>query len=78
LAQKTIKLRASNVGYTKNFNIEKMEQLLTLGVDDFNQKRIPLTQHVIAAKARGLFDKIQQKGGNETFNASKGWIARFQ
>jgi len=55
-----------------------MEQLLTLGVDDFNQKRIPLTQHVIAAKARGLFDKIQQKGGNETFNASKGWIARFQ
>ena len=72
-AQKTTKLRGSNVSYTRNFNIEKMEQLLTLCVDDLNQKRIPLTQHAIAANARGLFKEIQQKeGGNETFNASKG------
>jgi len=56
-----------------------MEQLLTLWVDDFSQKRIPHTQHVIAAKTRSLFDEIQQKeGGNETFNASKGWFARFK
>ena len=49
-----------------------MEQLLTLWVDDLNQKRIPLIQRAVAAKARSLFDKIQQKeGGNETFNASK-------
>jgi len=33
---------------------------LTLWVDDLNQKRIPLTQRAIAAKARGLFDEIQQ------------------
>ena len=56
-----------------------MEQLLTLSVDDLNQKRIPLTQCAIAAKARSLFDKIQQKeGGNETFTASKGSFARFK
>ena len=30
-------------------------------------------------KARSLFDEIQQKvGGNETFNASKEWFARFK
>ena len=33
-AQKTTKLRASNVSYTGNFNIEKMEQFLTLWVVD--------------------------------------------
>ena len=38
-----------------------MEQLLTLRVDDSNQKRIPLTQRAIAAKTRSLFDEIQQK-----------------
>ena len=79
MAQKTTKLPASNVSYTRNFNIEKMEQLLTLWVDDLNQKRIPLTQRAIAAKARSLFDEIQQKeGGNETFAASKGWFVRFK
>jgi len=49
-----------------------MEQLLTLWIDDLNQKRIPLTQRAISAKARSLFDEIQYKEvGNKTFNASK-------
>ena len=78
-AQKATKLRASNVSYTRNFNIEKMGQLLTLWVDDLNKKRIHLTRRAIAAKARSLFDEIQQKeGGNETFTASKEWFARFK
>ena len=39
-AHKTTKLRESNVSYTRNFNIEKkMEQLLTLWVDESNQKK---------------------------------------
>ena len=36
--QKTKKLRPSNVSYTRNFNTEKMEQLLTLWVDNLNKK----------------------------------------
>jgi hypothetical protein len=61
-----------------------MELLLTLWVNDLKQKRIPLAQRAIGAKARSLFDEIQQqqqqqqKSGNETFNASKGWFARFK
>jgi len=56
-----------------------MEQLLTLWVDDLNQKRVPLTHCGIASKARSIFDEIQQKeGGNETFTASKGWFARYK
>ena len=78
-AQKTAKLCTSNVSYTINFNIEKIEQLLTLWVDNLNQKRIPLTQIAIAAKARSLFDENQQKErGNKTCTASKGWFARFK
>ena len=56
-----------------------MEQLLTLWVDDLNQQSVPLTQRAIAAKTRSLFDEIEQKeGGNETFTASRGWLARFK
>ena len=55
-AQRTTKFRVSNISYTRNFNIEKTEPLLTLWVDDLNQKRIPPTQRAIAAKARSLFD----------------------
>ena len=55
------------------YSTSKMKRLLTLWVDDLNQKRFPLTHRAIAAKARILFDEIQQKeGGHETFNASKG------
>ena len=37
--QKITKLRASNVSYTRNFKIEKIEHLLTLCVDDLNKKK---------------------------------------
>ena len=48
-----------------------MEKLLTIWVDDLNQKRIPLTQRAVAAKARSLFDEIRLKERrNETFTAS--------
>jgi len=36
-AQKTTKLHASNVSYTRNFYIEKMEQLQTSWIEDLNQ-----------------------------------------
>jgi len=79
LVQKTTKLSTSNVSYTRNVNVGKMEHLLTLWVDDLNKKRITLTQRAIGARARSLFDEIQQKeGGNETFTASKGQFARFK
>ena len=40
--QKTTKLRALNVSYARNVNVEKMEQLLKSWVDNVNQKRVPL------------------------------------
>jgi transcriptional regulator len=56
-AEKTIKLRASNVTL-KTFNTKKMEQLLTLWVHYLNKKRIHLTQRAITVKHRSLFDEV--------------------
>ena len=61
LVQKTTKLSTSNVSYTRNVNVGKMEHLLTLWVDDLNKKRITLTQRAIGARARSLFDEIHKK-----------------
>ena len=55
-----------------------MEQLLTLWVDDLNQKRIPLTQRAVVAKARSVSGEIKKKNGYKTFTASKGWFASFE
>jgi hypothetical protein len=51
LSQKTVKLCASSVSYIRNFNIEKLEQLLTCWVD-LNKKRIPVAH---CAQRQGVF-----------------------
>jgi len=56
-AQKTTKLHKSNVSYTRNFSIEKMEQLLTVWVDDLNQKKNSSHSVCYCCKARSLFDE---------------------
>ena len=56
-----------------------MEKLLNLWSGDLKQKRIPLTQRAVAAKAASLFDEIQPIDRvNETFTVSKGWFASFK
>ena len=56
-----------------------MEQILTLWIDDLNQKRIPLSQPTIIANTDSLLDEIHKKEcENETFTASKGWFARIK
>ena len=53
-AQKTTKSRASNVSYTRNFNTEKMEQLLTLWVDNLNKKEF-LSLNMLLLQWLGVF-----------------------
>ena len=63
----------------RNFHVEKVEQLLTVWVDDLNPKIIPLAHRAIAAKARIILEEIPRKeGGNGTFNASRGWFTKFK
>jgi hypothetical protein len=60
-AQKTTKLHTSNVRYTRNFSIDKMEQLLTICVDGLNQKKNSSHSACYCCKARSLFDETYQK-----------------
>ncbi|XP_039188189.1 tigger transposable element-derived protein 1-like [Crotalus tigris] len=61
--------------------ISKTEQLLVLWIDDRIQKRMPISLHLIQAKARSIFEMLKQGAGeerSETFGASRGWFMRFQ
>jgi len=78
LAQKTTKLPASNVSYTRNFNVENVELLLTLCIDDLNQKRIPLS--VLFLQRLGLFLMKFNKKKVETRHSmrAKRWFCKVQ
>jgi hypothetical protein len=78
LAQKTTKLPKSNVSYTRNFNVENMELLLTLCVDDLNQKRIPF--NMLFLKRLGLFLMKFNEKKVETRHSvrAKRWFCKVQ
>jgi hypothetical protein len=51
-----------------------MEKLLSLWVDDFNQKKKnnPLTQSVVTEKDRSIFEDLEKKrGGDESSRESE-------
>jgi hypothetical protein len=77
--QRATIVSATQVSYSRSKLLEKMEELLSLWVDDLYQKNIPLTQAVITDKAKSVFENLKEKvGGDETFLGSKGWLMRFK
>lgn len=71
---------------TRSTRMVKMERLLSIWINDLNQKRVPLSQMEIRAKAVSLYndlktiDNVENQGGgsNENFTASRGWFFRFK
>lgn len=61
-----------------------MERLLSLWIEDLNQKRIPISQMEIQAKALSLYTDLktdEEKDGAESskpFTASRGWFFRYK
>ncbi|KAF2362688.1 DDE superfamily endonuclease domain [Trinorchestia longiramus] len=64
----------------------KMEHLLSLWIDDCNQKAIPLSVNMIKEKALSLFSAVKENdklsgvlgGTDEKFSASGGWFERYK
>lgn len=65
----------------------EMERLLSIWIEDCNQKNIPLNTTAIKKKAVSLFGAVQRKRKeekktevetNETFFGSSGWLVRFR
>ena len=55
-----------------------MENLLTIWIEDLNQKRIPVDTTTIKQKALRIFNRLtsNQENKNE-FSASGGWFSKF-
>ncbi|XP_038669700.1 tigger transposable element-derived protein 1-like [Scyliorhinus canicula] len=81
-AQSVTPLSAGRVSRTRSSIMENMERLLAVWIEDQNQRQVPLTLMVIQAKAKSLYDDLQNEQGDssqsESFNASRGWFERFK
>ena len=59
-----------------------MERLLSMWIEDQNERNMPLSQLVIMEKAKRLFEKLKQQEGDsstgENFTASRGWFECFK
>lgn len=64
--------------------IIEMEKLLTIWIEDQNQRNIPISLSLVQEKARSLFNDLKaartasEGDCNEEFVASKGWFNRFK
>ncbi|XP_064150427.1 putative CENPB DNA-binding domain-containing protein 1 isoform X2 [Loxodonta africana] len=62
--------------------MENMERLLSVWIEDQNQRKVPINVMLIQEKARSLFEDLKREQGegaeSETFGASRGWFARFK
>lgn len=66
----------------RSLTMGKMENLLSIWIEDLNNKNIPVSTKIIQEKALSLFNDIRNKdcelNANESFTASRGWFARFK
>ncbi|XP_063152245.1 uncharacterized protein LOC134492057 isoform X1 [Candoia aspera] len=64
----------------RSVTMMETEHLLTVWIEDCNQKRIPLSRAAIQTKALSLFKRVKEKNSevDEIFNASVGWFDRFK
>nr|XP_031531970.1 tigger transposable element-derived protein 1-like isoform X2 [Vicugna pacos] len=62
--------------------MENMERLLSVWIEDQNQRNVLVNVVLIQEKACSLFQELKQTQGggaeSETFGASRGWFARFK
>jgi hypothetical protein len=62
---------------------EEMEHLLKIWLDDQAQRRIPVSQAIISAKAKSLYYDLKKQMGDGAkdeplFSANNGWFNRFK
>lgn len=70
---------SKRVSQIRNKGLEETEQALGIWIEDMSQKKMPLSSALIRAKAKKLFDRINQNSPSEfDFQASKGWFENFK
>ncbi|XP_036596148.1 tigger transposable element-derived protein 1-like [Trichosurus vulpecula] len=74
-------LTAAKVTRIRSSVMEKMENMLSIWVDNMVQHHMPLSQTLIMQKALSLFEHLKAQAGEEsikTFVASRGWFEKFK
>jgi hypothetical protein len=78
-AQKFMNLPSSNVRYTRNFNIEKIEPLLILWVDDLNQKEFLSLSVILLQKTGSFWTKFNKKRSwKQDFHSQQKMVCNVQ
>jgi hypothetical protein len=80
-AKSTTAFIATKLTHSRSNMLEKIEQLLSVRVEDQTQRHMPVSQLLIMEKAKRIFNHLQEQGEGpttETFGASRGWFDRFK
>ncbi|KFD54630.1 hypothetical protein M513_04575, partial [Trichuris suis] len=76
-AKTAFAMQSKIVSYRRGVVMAEMEQLLSMWIEDHQQRRIPLSLLLIQEKAKSLFRDLRKKrgetAGQGSFNASRGW-----
>ncbi|GFG29801.1 hypothetical protein Cfor_00232 [Coptotermes formosanus] len=58
--------------------MERMEKMLSVWLEDQNQRQVPVGMRVVQAKARCIYEDLSKGNDNvKPFSASTGWFSRF-
>ncbi|XP_068218893.1 tigger transposable element-derived protein 1-like [Palaemon carinicauda] len=74
-------LRSTIITKQRTGPIHEMEKVLHVWIEDQIKKQIPLSLLTVQTKARGLFQKLSERAGedySQEFVASTGWFKRFK
>lgn len=73
---------AKKITRTRPAVIEKMEQMLSVWIEDMNKKNAPISQDIVCAKAISLYESLKQQEGEgssvPSFVASNGWFEKLK
>ena len=78
-------LSAKVSSYSRSHLIEETEKALTIWMEDFSQKRIPVNGNLIKERALRFYRRLKdlkpsltvEQAGKTEFSASTGWLCGF-
>jgi len=68
---------AKRICYSRSSTMERMEKMLSMWIDDQNQRHLPISMLVVQAKARSIYEDLSKDDNAKPFNASSGWFWNF-
>jgi hypothetical protein len=72
-------LSSHKSSYNRARIMEKIEKILTTWLQDQHRRNVPLSQAIVCAKARSIFNDLNAGDSDaKRFTASVGWISNFK